>query len=140
MPHLTLEHSANLARHADFAGLCAKLAKTLIDQRADGQPVYPIGGVRVRAIACDAYCIADGSLPDAGFVHGRLAVASGRGAAVLKVSGDALFDVMKTHFAKHYEQHPLALSLEIAEFDAATWKHNNLHAHFDHADSDNKKR
>jgi 5-carboxymethyl-2-hydroxymuconate isomerase len=40
---------------------------------------------------------------------------------------------MKLHFAKHYEAHPLALSLEIAEFDAATWKHNNLHTHFDTA-------
>jgi 5-carboxymethyl-2-hydroxymuconate isomerase len=131
MPHLTLEHSGNLQVQGDFAGLCAKLARTLIDQRADGEPVYPIGGVRVRAIACDACCIADGSLPDAAFVHARLSVAAGRGAAVLKASGDALFDVMKTHFAAHFEKHPLALSLEIAEFEAGTWKHNNLHARFD---------
>jgi 5-carboxymethyl-2-hydroxymuconate isomerase len=131
MPHLTLEHSANLQAQGDFQILCAKLARTLIEQRSDGQPVYPIGGVRVRSIACDAYCIADGSLPDAAFVHARLSVAAGRAAAVLRASGDALFDVMKAHFAAHFERHPLALSLEIAELDAATWKHNNVHARFD---------
>jgi len=128
MPHLTLEYSANLRDSADFGPLCAELARTLVAQRADGKPVYPIGGVRVRAIAADHWCIADGRA-DAAFVHARLAVGAGRAEATRKATGDAVFAVMKRHFAQIFERQGLALSLEIAEFsETGTWKHNNLHA------------
>ncbi|MFO1320948.1 MAG: 5-carboxymethyl-2-hydroxymuconate Delta-isomerase [Burkholderiales bacterium] len=131
MPHLTLEYSANLQADGELQALCVSLAKTLVAQQVDGKAVYPIGGVRVRAYPCTAYCIADGSVPDAGFVHGVLKIGAGRAEATLKATGDALFDVMKRHFAARFERHGLALSLEIGEFsESGTWKHNNLHAHF----------
>jgi 5-carboxymethyl-2-hydroxymuconate isomerase len=130
MPHLTLDHSANLAAEGDFDGLCRKLAACLVEQRVDGRPVYPIGGVRVRAIAADAWCIADGA-QDAGYVHAALKVAGGRAPETLRETGDALFAVMKAHFAGVYDRMGLALSLEVGEFsEAGTWKHNNLHARF----------
>ena len=37
MPHLTLEYSANIRPNADMKGLCAKLARCLIAQQADGK-------------------------------------------------------------------------------------------------------
>jgi 5-carboxymethyl-2-hydroxymuconate isomerase len=130
MPHLTLDHSANLSASGDFDGLCRKLAACLVEQRADGRPVFPIGGVRVRAIAADAWCIADGAA-DAAYVHAALKVAAGRAPETLRAAGDAVFGVMKAHFADAYERTGLALSLEIGEFsEAGTWKHNNLHARF----------
>jgi 5-carboxymethyl-2-hydroxymuconate isomerase len=128
MPHLTLEYSGNLGADGDFGALCASLARTLVAQQVDGQPVYPVGGVRVRAIAADAWAIGDGHA-DAAFVHARLAVGAGRGAATLKATGDALFAALKDHFAGLFERRGLALSLEVGEFsEAGTWKHNNLHA------------
>ena len=128
MPHLTLDHSANLSTGGDFDGLCRKLAACLVAQRAEGRPVFPIGGVRVRAIAVDAWCIADGS-SDAAYVHASLKAAAGRTPETLRAAGDAVFGVMKAHFADTYERMGLALSLEIGEFsEAGTWKHNNLHA------------
>lgn len=128
MPHLTIDHSGNLSATGDFAGLCRKLAACLIEQRADGKPVYPPGGVRVRAFAADAWCIADGSL-DAAYVHAGLKIGAGRSEATKRATGDALFALMKAHFAGHYQRSGLALSLEIEEFgEAGTWKHNNLHA------------
>lgn len=131
MPHLTLEYSRNLQADGDFRTLCTALAGALVAQQADGKPVYPVGGVRVRAVACEDYCIADGSVPDAGFVHGVLKVGAGRGEATLRATGDALFEVMKAHFAQQFERQGLALSLEVNEFsEAGTWKHNNLHARF----------
>jgi 5-carboxymethyl-2-hydroxymuconate isomerase len=130
MPHLTLDHSANLGADADMAGLCRKLAACLVAQRVDGQPVYPIGGVRVRAFAADAWCIADGA-SDAAYVHASLKVGAGRKPETLRATGDAVFDVMKTHFAGLYARSGLALSLDLEEFgEAGTWKHNNLHARF----------
>jgi 5-carboxymethyl-2-hydroxymuconate isomerase len=128
MPHLTLDYSGNLRESGHFDALCANLARTLVAFEADGKRVYPVGGVRVRALAADHWAIGDGR-PDAGYVHARLNVAAGRDAATLRATGDALFEVMKAHFADHFERAGLALSLELAEFgDAGTWKHNNLHA------------
>lgn len=129
MPHLTVEYTPSLGADADLAGLMPKLARCLIDQRADGKPVYPPGGVRVRAIQVDHWCIADGSVPDAAFVHASLKVGAGRAPETLRATGDALFEIMKAHFAALHERQGLALSLEIGEFsEAGTWKHNNLHA------------
>lgn len=132
MPHLTLDYSRNLEADGDFGGLVATLARVLVAQRADGQPVFPIGGVRVRAIAVDHWCIADGSVPDAGFVHASLKAGAGRAPQVLRAAGDALFEALTAHFARHHERMGLALSLEIGEFsEAGTWKRNNLHARFE---------
>jgi 5-carboxymethyl-2-hydroxymuconate isomerase len=131
MPHLALDYSNNLPEAADMAGLCRRLAACLVAQRtADSKPVFPIGAVRVRAFAAEAWCIADGAV-DAAYVHAALKVGAGRHPDVLKATGDAVFAVMKSHFAELYEQSGLALSLEMAEFsEAGTWKHNNLHARF----------
>ncbi|MCU0869877.1 MAG: 5-carboxymethyl-2-hydroxymuconate Delta-isomerase [Burkholderiales bacterium] len=133
MPHLVLEHSANLGPHpgeAPLDTLVHALAGVLIAQRdADGQPVYPLGGVRVRAIACAPFCIADGRDADAAFVHARLAIGASRSDAVKRATGDALFDAIRAHFAARFAARGLALSLEIVEFaESGTWKHNNLHA------------
>ncbi|MDB5818613.1 MAG: 5-carboxymethyl-2-hydroxymuconate isomerase [Rhizobacter sp.] len=129
MPHFTLEYSANLESF-DITPLCAELARTLVAQQVDGKPVFPIGGVRVRAYRAEHYCIADGQ-PDAGFVHGSMKVGAGRSQATLKAAGDAAFEVIEQHFAKRFADAGLALSMEIGEFsEAGTWKHNNLHARF----------
>ncbi|MFM0296310.1 MULTISPECIES: 5-carboxymethyl-2-hydroxymuconate Delta-isomerase [Paraburkholderia] len=127
MPHLTLEYSANLADHASIGQLCNALAHSLDTQRENEQRVYPLGGIRVRALRCEQYCIADGRA-DAAFLHANLKIGAGRSEAVKKATGDALFALIKQHFAAEFEQHGLALSLEINEFsEAGTWKHNNLH-------------
>jgi 5-carboxymethyl-2-hydroxymuconate isomerase len=128
VPHLTLEYSANLADEASIGQLCTSLAGCLAAQRDNDQRVFPLGGIRVRALRCDQYCIADGR-PDAAFLHANLKIAAGRSDAVKRATGDALFEAIKQHFAADFEQHGLALSLEINEFsEAGTWKHNNLHA------------
>ena len=128
MPHLTLDYSGDLTADGDIPGLCHELAACLIAQRAEGQQVYPTGGVRVRAFAADAWCIADGRI-EASYVHAALKVGAGRSEATRRATGDALFAVMKAHFADRFERTGLALSLEMDEFsEAGTWKHNNLHA------------
>jgi 5-carboxymethyl-2-hydroxymuconate isomerase len=128
VPHLTLEYSANLADEASIGQLCTSLAACLDAQRDNDQCVFPLGGIRVRALRCDQYCIADGR-PDAAFLHANLKIAAGRSDAVKKATGNALFEAIKQHFAAEFEEHGLALSLEINEFsEAGTWKHNNLHA------------
>ena len=128
MPHLTLEYSANLADAESISRLCNTLAQCLAEQRDNEQRVFPLGGIRVRALRCEHYCIADGRA-NAAFIHANLKIAAGRSDATKKATGDALFALIKQHFANEFEQSGLALSLEINEFsEAGTWKHNNLHA------------
>ncbi|WP_175688671.1 5-carboxymethyl-2-hydroxymuconate Delta-isomerase [Burkholderia anthina] len=129
MPHLTLEYSNNLADEDSIALLCRKLARSLDAQREGDQRVFPLGGIRVRALRCDAFCIADGRIEDAAFLHGNLKIGAGRSEAAKQAAGDALFDIIKQHFAEAFGRQGLALSLELNEFsEAGTWKHNNLHA------------
>ncbi|MGE0314716.1 MAG: 5-carboxymethyl-2-hydroxymuconate isomerase [Lautropia sp.] len=127
MPHLILDHSANLD-DADIGGLCAALAAVLRAQRADGKAVYPVGGIRVRAFSAARYCIADGSDRADAYLHATLKLGAGRSEATVAATCEALFDAIKSHLADRFERHGLALSLEVAEFsEAGTMKHNNLH-------------
>jgi 5-carboxymethyl-2-hydroxymuconate isomerase len=131
MSHLTLEYSANLRTEGKLAGLCLELATFMCELRVDGAQVFPPGGVRVRAIPCEDYCIADGSVPDAGFVHAVLKIGAGRSEAAQGAVREGLFELMKSHFAAQFARRGLALSLELNEFsESGTLKHNNLHARF----------
>jgi 5-carboxymethyl-2-hydroxymuconate isomerase len=127
MPHLIFEYTDNLGPDADIAGLCQKANATIRNQGG----VFPVGGVRVRAIKLSDYCIADGKTPSDAFVHATFKIGGGRTPEQKQRVGDELFTVMREHFAQQFAAHGLALSLEIAEFsEAGTWKHNNLHARF----------
>jgi 5-carboxymethyl-2-hydroxymuconate isomerase len=131
MSHMTLEYSSNLRAAGRFGELCRKLAQYMTGLEVDGQPVFPPGGVRVRAVPCDDYCIADGSVEGAGFVHAILKIGAGRSEAAKAATRNGLFDIMKAHFAAEFARQGLALSLEFIEFsESGTLKHNNLHAHF----------
>jgi 5-carboxymethyl-2-hydroxymuconate isomerase len=126
MPHFIVEYTANLEAEGDLPGLLRKINETMIAQGS----IFPIGGVRSRAIRLDCYRMADGA-EDYAFVHATLKLGAGRDEATKKRAGDALFEVVKTHFAALYEKRYLALSMEMAEFsEAGTWKHNNVHARF----------
>jgi 5-carboxymethyl-2-hydroxymuconate isomerase len=131
MSHMTLEYSANLRDTGRCGDLCCKLAQFMSALRVEGTAVFPPGGVRVRAIACEEYCIADGTASDAGFVHAILKIGAGRSDAAKQATCTGLFDIMKAHFAEQFATQGLALSLELDEFsEAGTLKHNNLHARF----------
>jgi 5-carboxymethyl-2-hydroxymuconate isomerase len=126
MPHFIVEYTANLDQEADIPGLLKKVNDILIAQNG----VFPIGGIRSRAIRLEHFRMADGQA-DYAFVHAQLKIGAGRDEATKQRVGDALFDMMKAHFAALYEKRYLALSMEIAEFsEAGTWKHNNVHARF----------
>jgi 5-carboxymethyl-2-hydroxymuconate isomerase len=87
VPHLTLEYSANLANDDSIGTLCRKLAQCLDAQRENDQRVYPLGGIRVRAVRCEQYCIADGR-PDAAFLHANLKIGAGRSESAKTATGN----------------------------------------------------
>jgi 5-carboxymethyl-2-hydroxymuconate isomerase len=126
MAHFIVEYTRNITAEADIPGLLRKANETLI---AQGN-VFPIGGIRSRSIELEHWCMADGA-DDYAFVHAMLKIGAGREPNVKQRVGDAVFEMMKTHFAALYARRYLALSMELYEFDeAGTWKHNNVHARF----------
>jgi 5-carboxymethyl-2-hydroxymuconate isomerase len=126
MAHLIIEYTSNIKTEADVPALLKKANDIIIAQ--DG--VFPIGGIRSRAIELTDYRMADGAA-DYAFVHGTLKIGAGRTPAVKKRVCDELFDMMKAHFAALFAKRYLALSMELYEFDeGGTYKHNNVHARF----------
>ena len=92
--------------------------------------IFPIGGIRSRAIELKEYRVADGAEDDA-FVHAVLKIGAGRSEEIMKDVCDALFEVMKEHFSLVMSKRYLALSMELIEFsEAGTYKQNNIHARF----------
>ncbi len=131
MSHMTLEYSGNLRADGHFGELCRKLASFMTGLEVEEKRIFPPGGVRVRALAFEDFCIADDSIEDAGFVHAILKIGAGRSAAARQATVNGLFDIMKSHFETLYSKRGLALSLELSEFsESGTLKHNNLHARF----------
>ena len=125
MPHLTVEYTDNLAEPR-MPELLSALNAVLI-ARGD---IYPIGGLRARALKLTEYVVADGQHDDA-FVHVTLKIGTGRSEEVRQATGDELFAVLTGHFASEFEARSLALSLEIGEVE--TWKKNNIHRRYQRA-------
>ncbi|MFT0531559.1 5-carboxymethyl-2-hydroxymuconate Delta-isomerase [Castellaniella hirudinis] len=125
MAHLIFEYSANLAQDGDIAGLLRKANHVLI-----GTGLFPVGGIRSRALRLDEFCVADGDHDDA-FVHATVKIGAGRSPQAVKDTAQALFEMMQQHFAALFQQRYLALSLELSEFpEAGTLKHNNIHKRY----------
>ncbi|WP_257347410.1 5-carboxymethyl-2-hydroxymuconate Delta-isomerase [Pseudalkalibacillus decolorationis] len=125
MPHFIIEYTDNIKAEADITGLLEKLSDVLIS-RSD---IFPIGGIRLRAIELEDYRVADGAEDDA-FVHATLKIGTGRKEADKKAACDELFEVIKEHFGDLFEKRYLALSMELVEFSNSTYKHNNIHTRF----------
>lgn len=126
MPHLVVEYTDNIKAEARIPELLKKSNQVFLNQG----DVFPIGGIRSRAIELHDYAIADSS-GDFAFVHCTLKIGSGRTEAQKKRAFDELFAMMCQHFQALYDSRPFALSLEVGEFsESGTYKFNNLHKLF----------
>lgn len=122
MPHFIMEYSANLDVRVDMTGLCRHIRQTMMDT---GE--FETGAVRVRAIRCDHYAIAD-ELPENGFIDMSLRMGAGRPEELRKEIGEAIFEAAKAYLAELFETPHFALSLEIREISPAlSWKKNAMH-------------
>ena len=122
MPHFTLEYSANLDPLVDMQALCRVILKSAL-----ATDVFEPGAVRVRAIRCEAYAIAD-DRPENGFIDVSLRLAVGRDPGVRKNVGEQVFAAMTTFLAARFASQNFALSFEVREIDPQlSWKKNSIH-------------
>ena len=122
MPHFTIEYSANLDKRLDMAAVVELVRKAAIETG-----IFPLGGIRVRALRCEHYAIADGN-PQHGFLAMVLRLGEGRDLAARKKAGEHIFKALSAHLDPVFAASKFALSFDMQINDKDTsWKRNNIH-------------
>ena len=122
MPHFTLEYSANLEPRIDIGAAVEVVRKAAIETG-----IFPLGGIRVRAIRCEHYAIADGN-PAMGFLAMVLRLGEGRDLATRQKAGEYIFKALSAHLDPVFAGSRFALSFDMQINDKNTsWKRNNIH-------------
>lgn len=123
MPHFSIEYSANLDGRFEMQDLCEAVHAAALDTG-----FFELGAIRVRAIRCEAYAVAD-KLPENAFAHIVLRLGRGRNAADKKRIGDRIFAAAEQTLAPLLATPHFALSFEIVEIDGhLSWKRNAIHS------------
>lgn len=123
MPHLSIEHSANLASLSDLTALCERLRDVMLETG-----VFPHGGIRVRCLSCTHVAIADGH-PNNAFAAMVIRMGAGRSDEAKQQAGAAIMQAAEAHFAPLLDDGYFMLSLDIVENNPAlSWKTNTVHA------------
>ena len=122
MPHFTIEYSANLDARVDMSKVVEVVRKAAVETG-----IFPLGGIRVRAMRCEHYAIADGN-PQLGFLAMVLRLGEGRDLATRKQAGEHIFKALSAHLDPVFKETKFALSFDMQINDKETsWKRNNIH-------------
>jgi 5-carboxymethyl-2-hydroxymuconate isomerase len=122
MPHFTLEYSANLDARVDIGKVVEVVRKAAVETG-----IFPLGGIRVRAVGCEHYAIADGN-PDLGFIAMVLRLGEGRDLATRQKAGEHVFKALSGFLDPVFANSKFALSFDIQINDKEmSWKRNNIH-------------
>src|SRR5258707_11945145 len=81
MPHFTIEYSGNLDGRVDMGAVVELVRKAAVETG-----IFPLGGIRVRAVRCEHYAIADGQ-KNFSFLDMVLRLGEGRELATRKEAG-----------------------------------------------------
>lgn len=122
MPHFTIEYSANLDARVDMGKVVEIVRKAAVETG-----IFPLGGIRVRAVRCVDYAIADGNA-QFGFLDMVLRLGEGRDLATRKKAGEHIFKALSDHLDPVFAGGKFALSFDMQINDKETsWKRNNIH-------------
>ena len=122
MPHFTIEYSANLDGRVDMAAVVELVRKAAVETG-----IFPLGGIRVRAVRCEHYAIADGAA-NFGFLDMVLRLGEGRDLPTRQKAGEHIFKVLSAYLDPVFADTKFALSFDMQVNDKETsWKRNNIH-------------
>ena len=122
MPHFIAEYSANIKDDIDFQEFFGQVNTFL-----GNTGVFPLGGIRSRAIRMDDYVIADAK-HDYAFIHMTLKVGAGRDLETRQRVAEELFTLIDAYFKALKDKRLLAVSFEMTELDPVlNFKSNNIH-------------
>jgi 5-carboxymethyl-2-hydroxymuconate isomerase len=122
VPHFTIEYSANLDKRVDMGAVVELVRKAAVESS-----IFPLGGIRVRAVRCEHYAIADGAA-HFGFLDMVLRLGEGRDLATRKKAGEHIFKALSAYLDPVFANSKFALSFDMQINDKETsWKRNNIH-------------
>ncbi len=122
MPHIIIEYSSNLSEHFKVGALIDRVHEVALDTG-----VFPLGGLRTRAVEREHFRVADGH-PENTFVHVTLRLGHGRDAPTKLRAARSVFDAVCDSLAPLFERLPMGISFEVVEIDPIlNFKKNNLH-------------
>jgi 5-carboxymethyl-2-hydroxymuconate isomerase len=99
----------------------------LVRKEAVATGIFPLGGIRVRAIKCEHYAIADGR-KNFGFLDMVLRLGEGRDLATRQKAGEHIFKALSAYLDPVFANGRFALSFDMQINDKETsWKRNNIH-------------
>ncbi|MCC2110817.1 MAG: 5-carboxymethyl-2-hydroxymuconate Delta-isomerase [Hyphomicrobiales bacterium] len=111
MPHITIEYSANLDDTIDMPDFCETLRRAAAET-----DILPLAGIRVRAIRCEDYAIADAD-PSNAFIDISVRLRAGRPLEGRKAATAHIFTAAEGFLQPYFAKIPLALSLEMRDID-----------------------
>ena len=122
MPHFTIEYAANLDARVDMSDVVEVVRKAAVETG-----IFPLGGIRVRAIRCEHFAIADGR-KDYGFLAVVLRLGEGRDLPTRKKAGEQVFRALSDHLDPVFASGKFALSFDMQINERETsFKRNNIH-------------
>jgi 5-carboxymethyl-2-hydroxymuconate isomerase len=122
MPHFSIEYSSNLDGRVDIGAACEVVRKAAVETG-----MFPLGGIRVRAIACKHFAIADGR-PGLGFLDMVLRLGEGRDLAARRQAGEHIFKALSDYLDPLFADGKFALSFDMQINDKDTsWKRSGIH-------------
>ncbi len=112
MPHIHIDYSRTLEERLDVPGLLA----VLVDAAA-ASGVFPLAGIRARAVAADHVLLADGAQTHA-YLDVSIRIGAGRDAATKTRALDLIFAAADRYCRPVMDTSSLMLSMELREIDA----------------------
>ena len=123
MAHLILQYSCELEKKYDFQDLVNNLRKVMVETN-----LFPVGGIRVRALPTQINSIADGDSLNV-YVDLVLRMGSGRTLSDKQKIGKDLIKFLEFYFKNEIKEEYFALSLEIIDINPSlSWKLNTIHS------------
>mgnify|MGYP001448060395 FL=1 len=123
MAHLILQYSCELEKKYDFQDLANNLRKVMVETT-----LFPVGGIRVRALPTQINSIADGDSLNV-YVDLVLRMGSGRTLSDKQKIGKDLIKFLEFYFKNEIKEEYFALSLEIIDINPSlSWKLNTIHS------------
>ena len=123
MAHLILQYSCELEKKYDFQDLANNLRKVMVETT-----LFPVGGIRVRALPTQINSIADGDSLNV-YVDLVLRMGSGRTLSDKQKIGKDLMKFLEFFFKNEIKEEYFALSLEIIDINPSlSWKLNTIHS------------
>ena len=123
MAHLILQYSCELEKKYNFQDLVNNLRKVMVETT-----LFPVGGIRVRALPTQINSIADGDSLNV-YVDLVLRMGSGRTLSDKQKIGKDLMKFLEFYFKNEIKEEYFALSLEIIDINPSlSWKLNTIHS------------